>query len=113
MTLSRLAAYILKYEVFEMEVKRNYEIIDFKYGEFIHFHFSQLLKMNVHIYFNIIRAGTTCKAGTSGIPLKGWHLTLIDHIIRCMCQNFFKKRKRGKFNFSFIINTQSTFHVIN
>lgn len=59
LTLSRLAAYILKYEVFEVEVKRNYEIIDFKHGKFNHFHFYQLLlKINVHIYFNVIRTGT-------------------------------------------------------
>lgn len=65
LTLSRLAAYILKYEVFEMEVKRNYEIIDFKHGKFIHFRFCQLLlTINVHIYFNIIRADTTYEAGT-------------------------------------------------
>lgn len=41
LTLSRLAAYILKYEVIEVEVKRNYEIIDFKHGKFIHFYFCQ------------------------------------------------------------------------
>lgn len=39
LTLSRLAAYILKFEVFEMEVRKNYEITHFKHGKFLHFIF--------------------------------------------------------------------------